>query len=283
MTEPKTLTADEQKQRDLNDALLWASRDGTFDAAKYAIDGGAQVNAKDNDGATALIIAADNGNAEIVKMLVEHGAKVDAKDNEGWTALVYAAANGSTEIAKMLVEHGAQVDAKDNEGLTALMYAARNGTTEIAKMLLAVGADLEPRDKGGENAVDIARRYSHPVPANYLQDVMDGKPRPTADEVGLDMDKRDAALARLAQNDGVKTKAKTEVAGAETPAKNTQVAGARVDFPNHTHLAMAGVPHELIVASTEKVAGVEEIPTKSLVSSEVIVGNSQNPDELIKR
>ena len=63
---------------------------GHIDVMRILIDKGADVNAKNKNGATALILAADKGNAEIVSFLIDKGADVNAKDGNG-TALMLAA------------------------------------------------------------------------------------------------------------------------------------------------------------------------------------------------
>ncbi|MBU2598236.1 MAG: ankyrin repeat domain-containing protein [Actinobacteria bacterium] len=60
---------------DLNEVLLDAAREGNLLVLKAAIEKGADVNAKSNDGRTALMIASEKGYTDIVKYLIEKGAK----------------------------------------------------------------------------------------------------------------------------------------------------------------------------------------------------------------
>jgi ankyrin repeat protein len=55
-----------------------------------------------------LIEAAQNGRAEEVQALLEGGADVNAKDDDGQTALTVATQAGHTEIAEMLKKAGAK-------------------------------------------------------------------------------------------------------------------------------------------------------------------------------
>ena len=54
-----------------------------------AINGGADVNAQDNNGKTALMYAFEVGNSGIAEMLIKAGADVNAKDNDGRTVLKF--------------------------------------------------------------------------------------------------------------------------------------------------------------------------------------------------
>jgi len=59
---------------DLNEVLIDAAKEGNMLVLKAALEKGADVNAKDNDGWTALMWAKRNGHAEIVNFLIANGA-----------------------------------------------------------------------------------------------------------------------------------------------------------------------------------------------------------------
>lgn len=60
------------------------------------------------DGYTPLHLASMVGNKVVAKFLLENGADVNARDFEGYSPLVRAKANGNDEIAKMLQARGAK-------------------------------------------------------------------------------------------------------------------------------------------------------------------------------
>ena len=53
-----------------------------------------------------------NGDKECVLLLVEAGANLEAKDGEGATPLCGAAKSGEVECVRMLVEAGADLEAR---------------------------------------------------------------------------------------------------------------------------------------------------------------------------
>ncbi|MBQ7577042.1 MAG: ankyrin repeat domain-containing protein [Synergistaceae bacterium] len=134
-------------------------RNGTAQEIINAINSGANVNAKDDDGTTAFMIAsAVNKDSEVINALIKAGADVNAKTSFGGTALMSAAAVNSPEIVNILLSAGADVNAKNYHDLTALMYAASNSEyPEIINMLINSGADVKARDQSGKSALDYAR------------------------------------------------------------------------------------------------------------------------------
>jgi len=71
-------------------------------------------------GSTPLIVTALYGHTEAARLLLEGGAKVNAKNNDGDTALHTAAFFCHTELVDLLLEHGADINARNSKGGTAL-------------------------------------------------------------------------------------------------------------------------------------------------------------------
>lgn len=67
--------------------LMYASRDGQFDAVRTLVELGAELNAVSGDQSTALLLATINGNLDIAKYLVESGADVTIASVDGATPL----------------------------------------------------------------------------------------------------------------------------------------------------------------------------------------------------
>ena len=101
------------------------------------LDGGADVAAKNNNGATGatpLHIAA-LFSKEIVTLFLDRGADINAKDNNKWgTPLHCAVEYGNIEMATLLLDRGADVDIKNNDGYTPLDTTPLNDS-DITNML----------------------------------------------------------------------------------------------------------------------------------------------------
>ena len=136
--------------------------------AMILLDAGANLNAANENGWTALMYVADKGKSEVAKVLLDAGANPNAADTEGWTALMWAAHRGHSEVAKALLDAGANPNAKEKDSGTALIFAAHRGYSKVAKMLLNAGANLNAKEKDGWTAVNIAAAEGHAEVAKIL-------------------------------------------------------------------------------------------------------------------
>lgn len=147
------------KRRIISDAqFVDMCKEGNTQGVIEAINSGANINAKDDDGNTALMSAAGNRHTEIANALIKAGADVNAKINDGRTALMLAADQGHTETVNALIEAGAD-DLTDNAGKTALIHAASSeySNPETVNALIDAGSNVKQRDNIGKTAVDYAR------------------------------------------------------------------------------------------------------------------------------
>lgn len=104
----------------VNEAMTWASRNGSVRAIELLAERGADLNADVYRG-TPLIWAAFRGQADSVRALLRLGADPDRRATFGGP------------------QHGV--------GVTALHLAAENGRLEVIEVLLAAGADQGIRDE----------------------------------------------------------------------------------------------------------------------------------------
>jgi ankyrin repeat protein len=68
----------------LDKMLLQGAKDGSIDQVRKAVELGANVNARDEQGRTALILTVNTEDAyDIIRYLLENGADIHAKDKDG--------------------------------------------------------------------------------------------------------------------------------------------------------------------------------------------------------
>jgi len=157
-------------------ALMVVARSSNVAAAKLLIDGGANVNAREErKGQTALMWAAAQSQPAMVELLLAHGAEVDARSHVndwerrvtaeprmknmpsgGFTPLLYAARQGCLDCARQLVAAGAAVNGTDPDGITPLLSSLLNAHFDMAKFLLEAGANVNKWDWWGRTPLYAA-------------------------------------------------------------------------------------------------------------------------------
>ena len=130
-------------------ALHWAVYNDDADMVDRLVKAGADVNARNDYGATPLSQAAVVGNVRVIRRLLSAGADVEAANADGQTALMVLARSSNVEAASLLLKRGAKVDAREAwRGQTALMWAAAEAQPAMVKLLVDSGADVNARSKG---------------------------------------------------------------------------------------------------------------------------------------
>src|SRR5439155_21969668 len=72
--------------------LMYAARQGSLEAARALVDGGANLDAVSADKSSALVLAIINGHFDLAKILVESGADANLASADGASPL-YVVAN----------------------------------------------------------------------------------------------------------------------------------------------------------------------------------------------
>lgn len=108
--------------------LLELVKSGTLNRVQEAINAGANVNARGEEGWTALIAAASkNQNPEVITTLLKARKGIEARNDNGVTSLMVAAgSNKKIVVITTLLNAGANGRAKSKEGKTAFEYAQKN-------------------------------------------------------------------------------------------------------------------------------------------------------------
>jgi ankyrin repeat domain-containing protein 50 len=130
---------------------------GDIALTRLLLDRGANIEAKSNWGGTALHGAAVNGYKEVAQLLLERGADVEAKTGEyGQTALCVAAMTGNIVMVQLFLERGSNIEARDNNGQAALHLVAIGGDSDVMQLLLEKGADFTAKDNSGRTPLHLA-------------------------------------------------------------------------------------------------------------------------------
>jgi ankyrin repeat protein len=136
------------RQNDGATALHWAAYHDNLELAALLLDAGAPAAVANDLRVTPLFIAATAGSAEMVRRLIAAGAEVNAANATNVTPLMAAARSGSVETVAALLDRGARVDEHETvRDQTALMWAAAEGHPAIVGALVAHGADLRARSR----------------------------------------------------------------------------------------------------------------------------------------
>jgi len=110
---------------------------GHYEIARYLVLKGADVNLPSNNGFRVFPLhSAVAGNfTDIARMLIENNAQVNVKQQAGATALHSAAQNGNVDLLILLLEHGADVNIRMEGGKLPADLAREKGFVEIAEAL----------------------------------------------------------------------------------------------------------------------------------------------------
>jgi ankyrin repeat protein len=128
--------------------IFEAIENGDVNQVQAAIEGGADVNAKNRCRETPLHEAAQQGNDAVVQLLISKGADVNATDERGWTSLHKAAKKGNVDVVKLLINSRACLNtvADGTPGGTPLSVAAYYGNVDVVKLLISKDVDINVRD-----------------------------------------------------------------------------------------------------------------------------------------
>ena len=162
----KSAASTARSQRSIHDALTESSPA----RAEALLDRGANIEARNTEGATPLITASGRGNIALVTLLLKQGAQVQAADRNGNTALHEASFYGHPSCVEALLTAGAQTSIRNALAFTPLHQAVRrfwetSGESRadrlarqrlVVDLLLSHGADPGLSDDSGRTPLVLA-------------------------------------------------------------------------------------------------------------------------------
>lgn len=164
-----------RRENTMSTHLFNAAAIGDIIQIRALLQGGADCNSRNSDGASLLMLAAGAGHLETVKVLIELGTEVNATDPLGWTALMKALYNhelnrGFPEIVSTLIGAGADIETQIGYGTRPLMLAAGYGEAGVVDVLLKAGADVRAKNEGGRTALMMAKDKDYVEVINQLHE-----------------------------------------------------------------------------------------------------------------
>ena len=130
---------------------------------------GADVKARDNEGASPLMWAVHNEDVALVRRLIAAGADAKAGNDYGATPMSEGAVTGNAEILRLLLAAGADVESPGADRQTALMIVARSGKIDAARLLIDKGANVNAVESwNGQTALIWATAQAHPEMMSLL-------------------------------------------------------------------------------------------------------------------
>ena len=155
---------------DGNSALHYAAdADRADDTIGVLVLGGADANARNQQGHTPLTTAVSGGHRHAAARLLEFGADIEARLPDGRSVLHHSILRKDAELCELLVEWGADLD-EDLGDHTPLTLAIATDCTAIAESLIQAGADVDQRSTSGNTPLLTAISSDHPSLASRLID-----------------------------------------------------------------------------------------------------------------
>ena len=150
---------DREELNDINSVLIIAVAAECFNAVKFLVSAGANVNYRAKNGSTPLVVASLILSREISELLCKAKADLNLPDARGLTPLMWACARCDAHLIKQLLQSGANPNIETSKGQTALLSIEFDDKhLEIVRLLLEAGAAINHQDEDGWSALMMACR-----------------------------------------------------------------------------------------------------------------------------
>ena len=151
-------------------SLMLAVKHDRFAIVEYIIEHNLKIiDDKDQLGDSPLMYATLGKQLHLIKLLVERGANINSRENGGASIFIAACVSGEMEIISYLFTSGANVYIKNNDGQTALHRACHYNQIKVINFLLKnTKLSLLTKDKMGSNCFHISARNMHISLLRYM-------------------------------------------------------------------------------------------------------------------
>lgn len=160
---------DKAKANYMEQALLYAARNGNRDYVLALIRAGTRLECVDWTGGTPLLLAINHGHVQTARMIAKYGSRQDIADKQGRLPLLLAAEKGHELLVRDLLKSCKTPDVQDKNEDTPLCLAAANGHEKVVKVLLNSGADPDLANKYMETPLDLAEEKGYDKVVKVLQ------------------------------------------------------------------------------------------------------------------
>jgi uncharacterized protein len=208
-------TTDDAAAPGRDEALRDAAWRDDIATARRLVEGGADVDAKDDTEQSAYLIATSEGYLDLLELTLHAGADVDSKDSWNGTGLIRAAERGHHLVVGRLLRAGVDRDHVNRIGYQAVHEAVWLGGsspeyTATVQALVAGGARLDrPSGTEGLTPVQMARERGHRASQRVLEAALAHAPSSDPDAALLAAaGAGDADAAALALRDGARLEAR---------------------------------------------------------------------------
>jgi ankyrin repeat protein len=143
-----------------SDSLHYASRYGRVDATRRLLDGGADVNKRNEYFQTPLDMVSQHGTLEIAKTLIIYRADVNSRDNFGWTPLLGAVKYEHIDVMELLLDNGADIHTRSGRVLQhctshrAVVTSKLCGHSSNTEQMCKYGMCMEERPMNMQYSLD---------------------------------------------------------------------------------------------------------------------------------